>query len=246
MAIINSINNFRVAQWTKLKDKAHRDKQKLFMAEGYHLALEAHKTNHLKEIITTEPNKPFDFDVPTYQVTPDVMQRLSSMATPTKIIGICHKTESASYGDSILLVDQVHHPGNLGTIIRSAVAFNVDTVVTNNSVDVYNHKVIQASQGMIFHINVLKKPIVPFVLELKDKGYQIIGTDVKECVSLNAVKVTGKRAVLVGNEGEGLGRELLNMCDVRVTIEMNEKCESLNVGVATSIVLYSLNGYLAN
>jgi len=108
-------------------------------------------------------------------------------------------------------------------------------------VDVYNQKVVQSSQGMIFHINIIKKPIQDFIPEIKGKGYQIIGTDVKECTSLNAVKPREKRAVLVGNEGEGLSRELLDMCDIRVNIKMNEKCESLNVGVATSIIMYWLN-----
>ncbi|MCL2361783.1 MAG: RNA methyltransferase [Defluviitaleaceae bacterium] len=239
MAIINSQTNFRVLQWAKLKEKAIRDKQKLFIVEGYHLVSEANKTAHLKEIITTEKSK--SFDVPTYQVTQDVMEKLSSLATPTKLIGICRRKEATLYGDSILLVDQIHHPGNLGTIIRSAVAFDVDTIVVNNSVDVYNQKVIQASQGMIFHINVVKKPIAPLILELKAQDYQIIGTDVKECTSLRTIQSRKKRAVLLGNEGEGLGDELLNMCDVRVNIEMNERCESLNVGVAAGIVLYCLN-----
>ncbi|MCL2571985.1 MAG: RNA methyltransferase [Defluviitaleaceae bacterium] len=238
MAIINSTNNFRVLQWAKLKDKTHRTAQKLFIVEGYHLVLEASRTGALKEVITTETSK--TFDMPTFQVTFDVMSRLSSMATPTKIMGICHQQKEAAYGDSILLVDQIHHPGNLGTIIRSAVAFNVDTIVINNSVDIYNQKVIQASQGMIFHINILKRPIKDFILELKDKGYQIIGTDVKECTSLATIKVHTKKAVLVGNEGDGLSGELLDMCDIKVNIEMNEKCESLNVGVATSIILYFL------
>ena len=158
MAIINSLNNFRVLQWAKLKDKAHRNKQKLFIVEGYHLALEAYKANHLTELITTENNSPFD--VTTYQVTYDVMQKLSLLATPTKVLGICRHKEEAGYHNNILMVDQIHHPGNLGTIIRSAVAFNVDTIVINNSVDIYNHKVIQATQGMLFHINIIKRSFV--------------------------------------------------------------------------------------
>jgi len=238
MAIINSLTNFRVLQWAKLKEKALRDKQRLFIVEGYHLVTEAHKTAYLKEVITTEKNKAFD--VPTFQVTQDVMQKISSLATPTKIIGICHQKEEAAYGDSILLVDQIHHPGNLGTIIRSAVAFDVDTIVVNNSVDIYNQKVIQASQGMVFHINVIKRAVMPFITELKTQGYQIIGTDVNKSASLKVVKPNKKRVVLVGNEGEGLSGELLDMCDIRVNIEMNEKCESLNVGVAAGIVLYNL------
>jgi len=238
MAVINSVNNFRVVQWGKLKNKAYRDKQNLFIVEGYHLVQEAYRADCLKELITTEKHS--GFDVATHQVTYDVMEKLSSLATPTKMIGICAQKEEVGYGSNILLVDQIHHPGNLGTIIRSAVAFNVDTIVLNNSVDIYNQKVIQATQGMIFHINIIKSPIKDFMLELKEKNYQIIGTDVNEGLPLQAVKASKKRAVLVGNEGDGVGNALLDMCDVKVNIKMNEKCESLNVGVATSIILYGL------
>ena len=238
VAIINSVNNFRVTQWVKLKDKRHRDKQKLFIVEGYHLVLEAFKAGCLKEIISTEKAK--SFDITTYQVTNDVMERLTSLATPTKIMGICSQKEECHYQNSILLVDQIHHPGNLGTIIRSAVAFNVDTVVVSNSVDVYNQKVIQATQGMIFHINIIKSPVEGFIMDLKNQGYQIIGTDVKDGVSLKSVKADEKRAVLVGNESDGLSCELLDMCDIKVNIDMSAACESLNVGVATGIILYGL------
>jgi len=239
MSIINSVNNFRVLQWSKLKNKVHRDKQNLFIVEGYHLVLEAHKANCLKEVITTEKNN--TFDVKSYQVTYDVMEKLSSMATPTKIIGICNLREERNYGNNILLVDQIHHPGNLGTIIRSAAAFNVDTIVLNNSVDVYNQKVVQATQGMIFHINIIKSPITDFILALKSQGYQIIGTDVKEGFDLHSVKANKKRAVLVGNESDGVSNALLDMCDMKVNIKMNEQCESLNVGVAASIILFGLS-----
>ena len=234
--MINSLNNFRVLQWNKLKVKANRDKQNLFIVEGYHLVQEAYKTGCLKEVISTE--KQNGFDVPLYQVTYEVMEKISSLATPTKIIGICQKPQTRDYKDSILLVDQVHNPGNLGTIIRSAVAFNVDTVVVNNSVDVYNQKLIQSTQGMIFHINIIKSPINEFIMGLKD--YQIIGTDVKEGVDLRTVKAQKKRAVLIGNEGDGVSDELLNLCDIKVNIKMNKKCESLNVGVAASIMLFGL------
>jgi len=238
MSVINSLNNFRVLQWTKLKDKKHRDSQKLFIVEGYHLVLEAHKTGYLKELITTD--KSTDFDVKTYQVTKDVMKKISSLATPTRLLGICYQKEEGNYQSNILLIDQIHHPGNLGTIIRNAVAFNVDTIVLNHSVDVYNQKVIQSSQGMVFHLNVIKSPLKDFILDLKKENYQIIGTDVNEGLSLDVVKANEKRAVLIGNEGDGVSDELLRLCDIKVNIEMNEKCESLNVGVATGIILFCL------
>ena len=239
MAVINSHNNFRVLQWNKLKNKTYRDKQNLFMTEGYHLVSEAYKTGHLKELITTEKNS--DFDVPTYQVTYDVMEKLSALATPTKLLGICNQKEESVYGNRLLLIDQVHHPGNLGTIIRSAVAFNIDTLVLNKSVDVYNQKVIQSTQGMIFHVNVLKRPLEDFIQELKGQDYQVIGTDVREGLNISTAKTKEKWAVILGNESDGVGGKLLDMCDMHVTISMNERCESLNVGVAASIILYSLS-----
>ena len=242
MPVINSLNNFRVLQWAKLKDKKHRDRHKVFIVEGYHLILEAYRANYLKELIITE-NKS-DFDVTTYQVTKEVMKKISSLAKPTKLFGICYQKEEGSYQDNILLIDQIHHPGNLGTIIRNAVAFNVDTIVLNNSVDVYNQKVIQSTQGMIFHINIIKSenPLKSYIQELKKQNYQIIGTDVKEGLSVDKVKVGKKRALLVGNESEGVSDELLDLCDIKVNIKMNKKCESLNVGVATGIILFCLSG----
>jgi len=239
MPIINSTTNFRVLQWAKLKVKRQRDQKKQFIVEGYHLVTEAHKAGCLQEVITTE--KHTGIDVATHQVTYDVMERLSSLATPTKVLGICDQKPEIPYQNSVLLVDQIHHPGNLGTIIRSAVAFQVDTIVINSSVDVYNQKVIQATQGMLFHINIVKSPIANMVAELKINGYQIIGTDVKGGVCLKAVQPSNKRAVLLGNEGEGLDANILEQCDVKVNIKMNEKCESLNVGVAAGIILYCLS-----
>ena len=238
MAVINSQNNFKVLQWYKLKNKAQRDKQNLFIAEGFHLVAEAYKTGHLQEVISTEKNTAFD--VPTHQVTYEVMEKISSMATPAKLLGICRKKDDRPPKNNILLVDQITHPGNLGTIIRSAAAFNVDTIVLNNSVDVYNPKVIQSTQGMIFHLNIIKRSIKDFITELKQQNYQIIGTDVKDGADLRQVKADEKRAVLIGSEGDGVSDELLKMCDIKVNIKMNEKCESLNVGVATSIILHSL------
>jgi TrmH family RNA methyltransferase len=236
--VINSVNNFRVLQWCKLKNKTQRDKQKCFIAEGYHSVAEAFKAKCLTETISLEKSPPFD--LPHHQVTYDIMEKLTSMATPAKIAGICRFPQPATYGDRIILVDQVHHPGNLGTIIRSAAAFGVDTIVVNASADVYNPKVVQASQGMLFHVNIIKKHLPPFITELKQSGHQIIGTDVHGGIALHHFQPNHKWAMIVGNEGDGVGEGLLTQCDAKITIPMNEKCESLNVGVAVSIILYTL------
>jgi TrmH family RNA methyltransferase len=239
MPVINSLTNFRVLQWQKLKNKAHRDKQGLFIAEGYHLVSEAYKANSLMEVITAEKNG--GFGVKTYQVTYDVMEKLTSLATPTKYLGICRQKGESAYGNNLLLIDQIHHPGNLGTIIRNAAAFGVDTVVVEKSADIYNQKVIQSTQGMVFHVNIIKRNLGGFIAELKEQGYQIIGTDVREGTPLHTVKPDAKRAVLLGSESAGVNGALMDVCDIKVNIKMNGKCESLNVGVAAGIILYQLS-----
>ena len=245
MAVINSQSNFRVLQWCKLKTKAGRDKQGLFLVEGYHLVQEAHRASCLAELITTEKNRPFD--VPTHHVTYEVMEKISAMATPAKVMGICRQPQAgaqvldASGSGRVLLIDQITHPGNLGTIIRSAVAFGVDVMVLSKSVDEYNPKVIQATQGMIFHLRIIKRDIAEAIAQLKTQGYQIIGTDVREGQDLRTIQPSSpKHAIIMGSEGEGVGDALLKLCDVTVNIKMNPTCESLNVGVAASIMLFAL------
>ncbi|MCL2363073.1 MAG: RNA methyltransferase [Defluviitaleaceae bacterium] len=238
MAVINSPTNFRVLQWAKLKQKIQRDKSKQFIAEGYHCLAEASKANCLLETISTESGAPFG--VSHHQVSYDVLAKLSSMATPAKMLGICKMQPARSPGEKILLIDQVHHPGNLGTIIRNGVAFCVDTIVTHASVDIYNPKVVQASQGMVFHLNIMKKPLRDYITEIKAQGYQIIGTDVRDGMPLQKARAASKHALLLGSEGDGVGEDLLSLCDIKVHIPMHPLCESLNVGVAAGILLYGL------
>ena len=241
MAIINSAKNFRVLQWAKLKQKAQRDIQRRFIVEGYHGVAEALKAGCLEEVVSLEKAPPFPGkEVPHFHVTYEVMEKLTAMATPAKMLGICRWPDARGVGDSVLVVDEVHHPGNLGTILRSCVAFGVDTVCLNAGVDIFHPKVVQASQGMIFHVSVLRRGAVELVGELKEKGYQIIGTDVREGVALGELATAKKRVVILGNEGEGVGAALLALCDTRVNIPMDARCESLNVGVAAGIILYGL------
>ena len=91
-----------------------------------------------------------------------------------------------------------------------------------------------------FHINIIKSSLSGAIAELKNKNYQIIGTDVRDGVNLDDFTARKKHALIVGNEGEGLDQDILDQCDVKLNIEMNSNCESLNVGVATSIILYHL------
>jgi TrmH family RNA methyltransferase len=168
------------------------------------------------------------------------MKKMSSMESPSNVLAVCEKSNSKEIiGNKILLLDNIQDPGNLGTIIRSSVAFDIDTIIlSKNSVDLYNPKVLRSTQGMIFHKNIIVKDINKYIRELKENNYYIYGTKVNGGNDIKKVILPLKYAIVVGNEGKGISEAILNLCDEYLYIKMNNKCESLNVSVATSILLY--------
>ena len=105
----------------------------------------------------------------------------------------------------------------------------------------YNDKVIRSSEGMIFHLNIVRKDIKELIKELHNDGFKVYGTKVDGGTSVDKVNVTNKYAIVMGNEGNGVKDEVLDLCDDYLYIDISDKVESLNVGVATSIILYELN-----
>ena len=236
---LTSVNNEKVKFWEKLNIKKYRDQERLFLVEDEHLVNEALKHNIVKEIITT--NKNINYDVETYYVNDKIMKLLSKQVTSSKVIAVCYMLEEKGISGNIIVLDNLQDPGNLGTIIRSAVAFNFDTVVlSNTSVDVYNPKVIRASEGMIFNINIIRTDIINFLNNL-DSSYLKITTDVTNGEDIKNIKYD-KVALVIGNEGNGVSKEVSNICDKKVYINMNKKCESLNAGVSASILMYEVRG----
>ncbi len=241
MEVITSLDNKRIKEYAKLLQKKYRDEVGMFLVEGEHLVEEAFKSGNLVEVIKCE-DFTRDFEVNTTYVTYDVLKKLSNVMAPQKIIGVVKKKECNIVGDKILLLDDVQDPGNLGTILRSSVAFGVDTIVlSNNSVDLYNDKVIRSSEGMIFYVNVVREDLINVINDLKEKEYKIFGTNVNNGVNVSSVSNVSKFALVMGNEGAGVKQNILDMCDNYIYIPMKDNCESLNVGVATSIILYEFS-----
>ena len=231
---LSSINNEKVVNWAKLKMKKYRDIEHLFLVEGEHLVEEALKKNIIKEIITLEDRQ---YNVPTYTVTENIMSRLSDMVSPPKIIAVCNYIIPDDITGNVLMLDHIQDPGNLGTMIRSAVAFDFNTIImSKDTVDHYNDKVIRSSEGMIFKVNIIKDDLFSMIDLLKSKDYIIAGTDVR--CGKHVQYLRGKKcAVLIGNEGAGLSIELKELCDYFVNIKMTPNCESLNASVAASIIM---------
>lgn len=239
--LITSLDNKKIKEYKKLQTRKYREKKKQFIVEGEHLVLEAFKTGNIQELIL-EKDELFPLNVDTVYVTNEIINKISTLETPQNIMALCNMKESDFFGKRILLLDEIQDPGNLGTIIRSAVAFNIDTVILGeNTVDVYNPKVLRASQGMIFHINIMSKKLEDVIPKLKSDGYIIYGTKVTHGQSLKNITNPLKYALIMGNEGKGISDEISTLCDEFIYIDMNEACESLNVGVATSIILYQLD-----
>lgn len=241
--IITSLDNKKIKELAKLKQKKHRDLTNRFLVEGEHLIQEAAKSNLLEEIILIED---YDTDISmnkTY-VSKEVMKKLTDLDTPCSMIGVCKKNNNDKIiGNKILLLDDIQDPGNLGTIIRSSVAFNVETIVlSKNTVDLYNSKVIRSTQGMLFHINIITMDLIEAIEKIHNKNILVYAKDVVDGTDVRTLTKEEKNryALVMGNEGNGVSDKVKHLCDKNLYIKMNEKTESLNVGIATSILLYEL------
>ena len=242
--LITSLSNDRIKEYIKLKDRKYRKLKRLFIVEGEHLVLEAYKKGLLKELILLKDTD-IDIDVEKVFVTREIINKITDLETSPNILGICEIKESSMLtGDKYLLLDNIQDPGNLGTIIRSAKAFNVDTLVLSpNTVDMYNPKVIRATQGIMFHLNIIVSELEPVINELKKKNIKVFGTDVENGMLPSNISNNDKDsfALVMGNEGAGVSSNIKELCDDNLYIKMNDEVESLNVAVATSIILYELS-----
>mgnify|MGYP002328675664 FL=1 len=238
--IITSLNNPTIKEISKLKNKKYRDLTNTYLVEGNHLVEEAYKNNLLTKIILLEDTT-CNYDIEKIYVTKEVMKKLTELDTPNKIIGIVKENTPLPIGNKILILDNIQDPGNLGTIIRSSVAFDIDTIVLSpNTVDIYNPKVIRSTQGMIFYTNIITLKLKEFIDEIKTKNYTIFGTNVRNGKNIKEITLPEKFALVLGNEGQGVSKEIESLCDDNIYIKMSSKCESLNVSVATSILLYEV------
>ena len=240
--VITSLENERIKNLVKLQRKKYRDLEGTYIVEGEHLVKEAYKAGVILELFVLEGEE-FSYDVPVTFVSYEVMKMLTVMETVPKVIGLWLKCVCEIIGKRVLLLDEVQDPGNLGTIIRSAVAFNIETIIlSENTVDLYNPKVLRSTQGMYNYVNIIRMKSTDAISNLKELGITVYGTNVDCGVDVRSLSNDDKKSfcLVMGNEGNGVRLEIQKMCDKNLYIKMNENVESLNVGVACSILLYEL------
>ena len=232
---ITSIHNDNVKYWVSLKNKKIRDKERNFIVEGDHLIEEARKNNLIKYIISC-----VDEDADFY-VTKEIMEKISDQKSISYNAAVVKFIPENSVNGNVIILDNLQDPGNLGTIIRSSVAFNIDTIIiSDTSVDLYNPKVVRATEGMIFNLNIIRRNLEEIIPVLKNLGYKIVGTDVNEGTDVRNIRKENV-AIVIGNEGSGMSENIKELCDEFINIKINKSCESLNAGVAASIIMYEVS-----
>ena len=245
--MITSVTNKKIKEIHKLKENRNIKKYQKYLIEGVHLVEEALKSELVEEIIVSENftnSKVFDnFYGEVTIVSENVFKSLTDTVTTQGVIAVCkieNKQLDITKYSRVLILDQVQDPGNLGTIIRSALAFGVSSIILSEGcVDLYNPKVVRATQGMIFHINIYRVNGVDELIDILSNYNNIYTTNVNCGEDVRCVN-SSNYVLIVGNEGNGVRDIISDMATSSLYINMSDKVESLNVGVACSILLYEL------
>lgn len=247
MKHIHSAKNPQVKNWKKLLTKKEREKTGTFLVEGFHLVEEALKAGVVLELIIGEetelPQRWNYGSIPVTLVTKEIIESLADTETPQGILAVCEEPrfQEGLQGKKFLLIDSVQDPGNLGTMIRTADAAGVDAVVAGvGCVDIYNAKVLRSAQGSHFHLPVMKANLFETIEKLKNENIPVYGTALENGVEFKSVSPSSAFALIVGNEGSGVDKEILKETDKNLYIPILGKSESLNVAVAAGILLYYL------
>ena len=237
--LITSPNNDKIKELVKLKNKKYRDDNNIFFVEGKDLCDEAYNSGLMREIYILDGKDDIYDEIPYTFVSSEVMKKISDMPSITDYFAVVTKKVEDKPGNRIIILDNIQDPGNLGTIIRSAVAFNFDTIVlSTDTVDLYNPKVVRSTKGMLFNTNILVRDLETYLKELDD--YVVYGTDVTKGIDIRIEDKKDKIAIIIGNEGRGMSENLKKYCQKFLYINMENNCESLNAGVSASILMYEV------
>ena len=238
--LITFKDNGRIKEIRQILNKKYSLEKGLFIIEGENLVEEAIKNNLLKELYVLEGYE-CKYDFQYDEVTHEVMKSISDLKSTPRLLGVAKIKKEEKIGKKIIILDDIQDPGNAGTIIRNAVAFGIDTVVfSKSSVSVYNEKTLRSTGGMIFNINIIIDDLEHVISQIKDNNIKVIGTSLNTSKSLETLEKMDNFAIIFGNEGNGVSEDILSLCDEVIKINMNSKCESLNVAVSSGIVLYNL------
>lgn len=242
--VITSKANQLIKQTKKLLQKKHR--QQSYLIEGWHLFEEAQQSGQgFRHIFVLEELAERVADQEkVVLVSADVLKELTDSPSPQGIIAEIDMPQLAfptDYQGKYLILEDVQDPGNLGTIIRTADAAGFDGVfLSEKSADVYNSKTLRSMQGSHFHLPIWRTNIYKICREMQEHNTPVLATTLsKVSVDYKTVPHQESFALVMGNEGQGISAEMTALADQLVHITMPGQAESLNVAVATGILIFS-------
>ena len=247
--MITSVSNKKIKDIQKLKENKNIKKYGLYLIEGRHLVEEALEANVVEEIIISENYEEFSlieaFSGEITKVSNSVMKNISDTITSQGIIAICkvvNKELEINKYSKVLILDRIQDPGNLGTIIRTADAFDFDCIILGKgTTSLYGQKVIRSTQGSNFHIDCFDNVELEKLLDEMSE-FNIFATSLKADKYIEQLNnISGKVAVVFGNEGAGVSEDILEKVNNLLKISMPGRAESLNVSIAAGIVMHYIS-----
>ena len=236
MLEILSKNNQKIKDACALRLKKVRQEKGLFLMEGIKNLDMALKFGVVKQIFTKIGLPKINQDIECYKVNDEVLRKLANSENPEGVVFVCEqlkpRKDKASYR-KIVYLDNINDPGNLGTILRTAVAFNYDAVIlSKSSVDIYNEKVVAASKGALFLVDAYYDDIDNYA-----SGRQVIVSALDDAMPLSSCPKEDNFVLVLGNESHGVSPEIIKKANKVVKIEMNDAIDSLNVAIAAGILM---------
>lgn len=229
-----------------LQSRKTREELGLFAADGTKLLEEAVRWYPgLRTVILSDGvEAAVPENVRCVRVPGDVMESISPMASPQGALFLCALPEKKPFEArrGMLLLDGIQDPGNLGTMLRTADALDVPVALLEGCADPYSHKVVRSSMGAVFRTPVIQTTWAEVKAACAEKNIPVAVTALSDrAMDLRQADV-GSMAVVIGSEGQGVRREILDSADAELIIPMNSRCESLNAAVAATIVMWQMHG----
>ncbi len=252
---INSPKNDTYKQWHKLKQRKYRYKESLFLIEGSRFVSHALEVGASvqqiicrEDFLNTEEAKRFienvqSLNIPIAQLTASLFDTLSETVNSQGVMAVVAMPMTDVQFESeglYLALDRIQDPGNLGTLIRTADAAGFSGVICNKgTVDPFSEKVLRSTMGSIFTMPLyFCDELADVLTDLKEKSFNIYATALENSLDYTQANYANGTVLVIGNEGNGISKEVFDVCNQKIHIPMYGRAESLNAAIAAAIVMY--------
>ena len=254
MHIITSKDNEIIKHIRKLKEKKYRDEYNEYVIEGVKIVEEAIKENaKIKQVIVCNDTTK-TYEIPTHimleiakfdciYVSDKIFNYITQVTNPQGVMAIIEKQDEnmqIDYNqDIIVMLDDVQDPGNLGTILRTVDSIGLNQIiVSKGTADSFNSKVVRSTMGAIFRLKIIEEDdLIKTIKELRKHHFKLLVTSLQTENSIYDIDFS-KKIIVIGNEANGVSKEIQDLADEKAKIPMLGRTESLNASVAAGIVMY--------